>query len=275
MRQIPVLKWQPRESPEASTIMKLFEVAAILGLLAVPSWAQTSAANSNPQSLIADLVLANHILANEGVLDGYGHVSVRDPGNHGRYFLARAGAPGLVSAADIIEYNLDSNPLNNTADAGYTERFIHGEIYKARPEVMAVVHCHCAEVIPFADTGVPLQPMHHMGAFIGAGVPVFEIRKAGGETDMLVRNSALGKALAQILGDKSAVLMRGHGATIAAASLHRVVGMAYYLNLDARLQWQAMQMSSKVTYLDSQESKQSTPDFERSWDYWKFKAGGK
>jgi HCOMODA/2-hydroxy-3-carboxy-muconic semialdehyde decarboxylase len=224
-------------------------------------------------AVIEDLVTANHILANGGVLDGYGHVSVRNPANPNRYFLARAGAPGLVTAADIVEYDLDSNAVSSAAVTGYTERFIHGEIYKARPEIMAVVHCHCSEVIPFADTGVPLQPMHHMGWFIGQGVPVFEIRKTGGETDMLIRTPALGKAVAEALDGKFAVLMRGHGAAIAATSLHLVVGMSYYLNLNARLQYQAMQLGNKIVPLDAEESRKAVQDYERSWDYWKYKLG--
>lgn len=223
-------------------------------------------------AVIEELVTANHILANEDVLDGYGHVSVRSPSNPNHYFLARAGAPGLVTAADITEYDLDSVAVSNTTGAGYTERFIHGEIYKARPEIMAVVHCHCSEVIPFANTGVPLQPMHHMGFFIGQGVPLFDIRKAAGETDILIRNTALGKALAETLGRGTAVLMRGHGAAIAATSLHLVVGMSYYLNLNARLQYQAMQLGDrKVMYLDAEESRRAAQDYERSWDYWKYK----
>ena len=226
---------------------------------------------SVPKTLIEDLVLANHILDNEGVLDGYGHVSVRSPTNPSHYFLARAGAPALVTLSDITEYDLDSKAVSNSSATGYIERFIHGEIYKLRPDVMAVVHCHCSEVIPFADTSVPLQPMHHMGNFIGAGVPVFEIRKAGGETDMLIRTPELGRALAETLESKSAVLMRGHGATIVAPSLHLVVGRAYYLNLNARLQLQAIQLGGKVTYLDAEESKKAATDYERSWDAWKSK----
>ena len=248
-------------------------------LLAHLASAQSAPAQAKPAptafAVIDDLVTANHILANEGVLDGYGHVSVRTPGNPNHYYLARAGAPGLVTAADIVEYDLDSNPVAGGTASGYTERFIHGEIYKARPDVMAVIHCHCSEVIPFANTGVSLQPMHHMGWFIGQGVPVFEIRKAAGETDMLIRTPALGKAVAESLGGKSAVLMRGHGAAIAAPSLHLVVGMSYYLNLNARLQYQAMQLGqvsgNKVGYLDAEESKKAVQDLERSWDYWKFK----
>jgi HCOMODA/2-hydroxy-3-carboxy-muconic semialdehyde decarboxylase len=234
----------------------------VLLAVATPAFPQS-------KSVIDELVLANHILANEGVLDGYGHVSVRDPANPGHYFLAKAGAPALVTAADITEYDLDSKPVTNTSATGYTERFIHGEIYKARPDVMAVVHCHCSEVIPFANTSVPLQPMHHMGSFIGAGVPVFEIRNAGGDTDMLIRTPALGRALAQTLADKYAVLMRGHGAAIVAPSLHIVVGRSYYLNLNARLQMQAMQLGGKVSYLDSEESKKAIIDYERSWESWK------
>jgi len=246
--------------------MKRFVFFIAIAAQALPQTASPS------KAFIDELVLANHILANEEVVDGYGHVSVRSPNNPNHYFLARAGAPLLVTAADIVEYDLDSNAVTPGAASGYLERFIHGEIYKARPDVMAVVHCHCPEVIPFADTSVPLQPMHHMGGFIGAGVPVFEIRKAAGETDMLIRNGALGRALAQSLGDKSAALMRGHGAAVVAPALHLVVGRAYYLNLNARLQLQAIQLGgSKVTYLDAEESKQANTDFERSWDAWKFK----
>jgi ribulose-5-phosphate 4-epimerase/fuculose-1-phosphate aldolase len=243
-------------------------VTATLFAAALPVLAQTPAPPAR-QVVITELVTANHILANEGVLDGYGHVSVRSPTDPRRYLLARAGAPGLVTIADIAEYDLDSQPVTASAAAGYTERFIHGEIYKARPDVTAVVHCHCPEVIPFGATTVPMRPLYHMGYFIGEGVPVFEIRKAGG-TDMLVRTAELGRALAQSLGDKSAVLMRGHGAAVAASSLHLVVGKAYYLNLNARLQMQAMQLSGgKVTYLDPGEAKSSPQDYERSWDFWK------
>ena len=142
----------------------------------------------NRQALIDELVIANHILANEGVLDGYGHVSVRSTQNRDHFFLARAGAPALVTAADIVEYDYDSNPVDGSKTAGYQERFIHGEIYRARPDVMAVIHCHCPEVIPFADTGVPLRPMYHMGYFIGEGVPVFDNRAGFGLTDMLMRD---------------------------------------------------------------------------------------
>ncbi len=236
--------------------------------LVAPLLAQTPAPLTR-QALIDEIVVANHILANEGVLDGYGHVSVRNPTDPNRYFLARAGAPALVTAADIIEYDLDSKAVSATAGTGYIERFIHGEIYKLRPDVTAIVHCHCSDVIPFAATAVPMQPMYHMGSFIAEGVPVWDIRAAGG-TDMLVRDNKLGHALAQTLGNKSAALMRGHGAAVVATSLHLVVGKAYYLNLNAKLQMQALQLGGgKVTYLNPEEAKNSLQDYERSWDFWK------
>jgi len=250
-------------------LLSACRLAAALLFVASQVSSQTPVAPSR-QAVIDELVVANRILANEGVLDGYGHVSVRSPANPNRYFLARAGAPGLVTAADIVEYDLDSKALTNSSATGYTERFIHGEIYKARPDVKAVVHCHCLEVIPFAATSVPMQPMYHMGYFIGEGVPVFEIRKTAGITDMLISTPQLGRALAQTLGNKSAALMRGHGAAVVADSLRLVVGKAYYLNVNARLQWQAMQLGGgKVTYLDPEEAKKAAQTYERSWDFWK------
>ena len=243
--------------------------------MAAPVSSQSPAAPTR-QAVIDELVIANHILANEGVVDGYGHVSVRNPANANSYFLASAGAPALVSAADITEYDLDSKPITNSLATGYTERFIHGEIYKARPDVTAVVHCHCLDVIAFAATGVPLQPMYHMGYFIGEGAPVFEIRKAGGTTDMLISTPALGRALAETLGRTSVALMRGHGAAVVATSLHLVVGKSYYLNVNARLQLQAMQLGGqKVTYLNPDEARMAAQSYERSWDFWKSRLPGR
>jgi ribulose-5-phosphate 4-epimerase/fuculose-1-phosphate aldolase len=243
---------------------------AVSGLLPITPVISAQTVAAHRQALVDELVLANRILANEGVLDGYGHVSVRSPVNPRRFLLARAGAPALVTAGDVLEYDLDSNPVTNPSATGYIERFIHGEIYKARPDVMAVVHCHCPDVIPFAATSVPMRPIYHMGAFIGEGVPVFEIRQIAGTTDMLIRTPDLGRALARTLGEKSAVLMRGHGATVAAASLHLVAGRAYYLNMNARLQQQAMLLSGdKVTFLDPEEAKKATQDYERSWEFWR------
>jgi Class II Aldolase and Adducin N-terminal domain len=149
-----------------------------------------------------------------------------------------------VTAADIIEYTLDSAPARDATATGYLERYIHGEIYRARSDVMAIVHCHCPDVIPFAATSVPMRPLYHMSSFVGQGVPVFDIRKAAGMTDMLVRTPELGRALAGDLG--------------------------HCLNLNARLQLQAMQLGgSTVMYLDREEASKAANDYERSWDYWK------
>jgi HCOMODA/2-hydroxy-3-carboxy-muconic semialdehyde decarboxylase len=231
---------------------------------------QAPAPGPSSKALVDELVVANRILASEAVLDGYGHVSVRSATDRNRYFLARSKAPALVTAGDILEYDLDGAPVGNPSVAGYIERFIHSEIYRSRPDVMAIVHCHCPEVIPFSATAVPMRPLFHMAFFIGQGVPVFEIRKAAGTSDMLIRTPELGRALAETLGNKSAALMRGHGAVVAARTLHLVVGEAYYLNLNARLQLQAMQLGGgQVTYLDPDEAKKATQDFERSWDFWK------
>lgn len=257
------------EAEMAPRVLKCLTVVLLIGIAAAT--VQSQAPNApNRQAVIDELVIANHILANENVLDGYGHVSIRSPQNRDHYFLARAGAPALVTSADIVEYDFDSNVIGGSTAAGYMERFIHGEIYRARPDVMAVVHCHCSEVIPFADTGVPLRPMHHMGYFIGEGVPLFDNRTGFGMTDMLIGTPALGKALATALGKSSAALLRGHGAVVTANSLHLVVGKAYYLNLNARLQYQAIQLGGgKVTYLDPEEARKAEQNYERSWDAWK------
>ena len=189
-------------------------VCALLLVVASYALAQNPPAGGAAKpSQLDELVLANHILANEGVLDAYGHVSIRDERDPNHYLLARAIAAGSVTAADIITYDLDSNPINDTR-ASFSERFIHGQIYKARPDVMAVVHFHAPEVVPFTVTGVPLRPLIHMAGFLPQVIPVFEIRKAGGLTDMLVRSNELGKALADQLADKTLILLRGHGAAV-------------------------------------------------------------
>jgi ribulose-5-phosphate 4-epimerase/fuculose-1-phosphate aldolase len=232
----------------------------------------TLAAQTASRPIVQELVLANRILSNEGVVDAYGHVSVRDDRNPNHYFLARHVAAGLVTAADIIEYDLDTNPVGGSHSDGYSERFIHGEIYKTRPDVMAIVHFHAPEVIPFGVSNVPLRPVFHMAAFLAEGVPLFEIRESGGVTDMLIRTPALGHALAQTLADKPAALMRGHGAVVTGGSLHVVVGRAYYMKMNAKIQQDAILLSGgKVTYLDPDEAKKAAPQdgFERAWDLWK------
>src|SRR5881397_1979579 len=177
--------------------------------------AQPAPASAGPPDpkLVEDLVAANRILVDQGVLDGYGHVSARHDRDPNRYLMSRSLAPELVTGADILEYDLDSTPVEPRGRSLYLERFIHGEIYRARPDVKAIVHHHSPSVIPFGVSPVPLRPLYHMSAFLGGGVPVFDIKAAAGQaTDMLVRTPALGHALAQTLGDRPVALMRGHGA---------------------------------------------------------------
>jgi HCOMODA/2-hydroxy-3-carboxy-muconic semialdehyde decarboxylase len=225
--------------------------------------------------LLADLVAANRILAEQGVVDGYGHVSVRHDRDPQGFLLAWARAPELVAAEDVMEHDLDGEPRDARGRRPYSERFIHGEIYRVRPDVRAVVHHHAPSVIPFGASGVPLRPLYHMSAFLGDGIPVFDIRDAGGMTDMLVRTPALGRALAATLGGRAAALMRGHGAVVVGDSLSQVVGRSIYLELNARLQLSAMMLGNAVTYLDPEEARLATATlagYERSWELWKRRA---
>ena len=246
-------------------------LAGMLAGLARKSWPEPLTADS---ALIEDLVAANRILAALEIVDGYGHVSVRHDKDPKRYLIARSIAPESVTANDILELDLDHKPVNGGDAKMYLERFIHGEIYKARPEVNAVVHNHAAAVIPFGASNVPLRPIYHMAGFVGRGVPIFDIRKIAGDTDMLVKTPALGAALARTLGDKPAVLMRGHGAVVVGDSLPQVVGRSYYLQMDAKLQAQAMALGGDITYLDAAEAAKSEGfvGYERAWDLWKRKA---
>ena len=246
--------------------------------IATTQTAPPSAGSVEPQ-LIEDLVAANRILADQGVLDGWGHVSVRHPRNPNRYLLSRSRAPELISAEDIMEFDLDSNAVDARGRPLYTERFIHGEIYKARPDVVAIVHTHAPALIPFGISKVPLKPVYHRSAFIAAGVPVFEIRERAGMTDMLIRDQALGRALADALGNHPAALMRGHGAVVVGPSLQRVVGRSIFLPLNATLQMQAAALGGPVTYLDPEEARKIEEregyGLARAWEAWKRKAMAK
>lgn len=219
------------------------------------------------------MVAANRILAREGVVDGFGHVSVRDPRDPARYLLARSMAPALVTPADVIRYDLDSTALDAGERPSYAERFIHGAIYQARPEVNAVVHSHTPAVIPFGATAVALRPIFHMAAFLGAGVPLFEIRDtAGSATDLLVKTQPLGDALARTLGAANVALMRGHGMVAVGVSIPEAVFRAYYTGQDAGLQADAMRMGTP-TYLSAEEAHSATQTMaalvSRSWELWK------
>lgn len=231
-----------------------------------------------PAALIAELVTANHILYDQGVLDAFGHVSVRNPAHPGRFLLARNMAPGLAQADDIIEFDLDGNPVNAAGRAIYLERFIHSEIYKARPDVMAVVHSHSPSVVPFSVSKTsPLRATCHMAGFIGTAARVFEIRDYAGDTNsLLITNNELGHALSQSLGERSLVLMRGHGSTVVADSLHRAVYRAVYTELNAQIQSAAQQLG-EVTFLSEGEIAETVRVIEtqvgRAWDFWRIKAG--
>ena len=190
-------------------------------------------------SLIEDLVVAYRVLAEHGVIDAYGHVSVRSDRDSGRYLMARHIAPEFVRASDVIEYDLDSNPLDAGDRLSVRERYIHGEIFKARPDVMCVVHNHSPSVIPFSTTREMLKPIFHMSAFVGQGVPNFEIRDAQKGTDLLVKTAYLGAALAKTLGGHPAALMRGHGCVTVGETIARAVGRSIYLESNARMQLQA------------------------------------
>ena len=251
---------------------------AVLWLAAGPTAASAqSPASGGPlgAALIEDLVAANRILADQGVLDAYGHVSIRHPGNPDRYVISRAMSPANVSADDIMEFDLDSNPVDQRGRSMFLERFIHGEIYKARPDVNAVIHSHSPGVIPFGVTNVPMRPVFHTAAFLAVGVPVFEIRDAGGMTNMLVRNGALAKALATTLGDKPVALMRGHGNVVVGPNVKRATIRAVYTEVNARLQTIALGLGGLINYVSAEEGalRDKNPgDEARAWDGWKEKA---
>lgn len=224
--------------------------------------------------LIEDLIAANRILYRQGVNDAFGHISVRHNRNPQRYLLARSLAPNLVTPDDLIEYDLDSNPVNLRGRDQYSERFIHGEIYKSHPEVTSVAHSHTPEVIPFTVTPLQFRPVFHVASFLGSGVPVFDIRKEFGMTNMLINDSPRGKALADALGKNVAVLMRGHGAVVVGPTIPHAVGRSIYLVFNAKVLKEAIDIGGPVTYLDPQEAQAymdsgESRGYDRPWEMWK------
>jgi len=223
------------------------------------------------RALIDKLVLANRILYRQGVVDGFGHVSVRHDQSSDHFLLARNMAPGLVRREDIVTFDLDGAALDAAGRRVYLERFIHAEIYRARPDVQSVVHSHSPNVIPFGVTGTPLQPVFHMSGFLAEGSALFEIRDVAGDTDMLISNASLGVGLAAALGSRSTVLMRGHGSTVVGASLEQAVYRAIYAEVNARLQAQARQLG-EVTYLNAVEAAKAAAindtQLPRVWELW-------
>lgn len=227
--------------------------------------------------LLRDLAIANRILAHEGVVDAYGHISVRHPERPDRFYLAASRSPELVSVDDIIEYDLDCNPIDLRGRAQYTERPIHGGIYRKRPDVVSVIHNHAYEVIPFTVVqGVKLKPLLHVAAGIGGEIPVWDIRDKFGDTNLLVTTQAHGEDLAETLGGNRVVLMRGHGASVAGASIQNAVHIAVYLKVNAQLQSEAMSMGGGITYLSDgeiAEMQKTSAGHARAWEYWARRAG--
>jgi ribulose-5-phosphate 4-epimerase/fuculose-1-phosphate aldolase len=253
------------------------ELIAVVLAARPPAAPSTGSADAE---LIDDLVAANRILANEGVLDGFGHVSARHDKHPDRFLLARSMAPALVGAADILEFDLDGNAIDARGRIAYLERFIHSEIYRAYPEVQAVVHSHSPAVIPFGVVGVTLRPIFHLGGFLGVGAPVFEIRDAGGPaSDMLIRNPALGAALAKTLGSAPVALLRGHGDVVVGRSIKEAVFRAIYTEVNARLESEALRLGqAQVVFLNEAEARAAaetnSAQIGRPWELWRAKALG-
>jgi HCOMODA/2-hydroxy-3-carboxy-muconic semialdehyde decarboxylase len=257
--------------------MLSFAIAAscVLGL-AFPENAPPSSAAGPDLNLLEDLAYANRILYDQRVFDGFGHISVRHDKNPNRFLLSRNMAPALVTPADIMEHDLQGQPVNSGNRRPYLERFIHAGIYRARPDVISVVHSHSASVIPFGATGTKLRPIYHMAGFLSAGTPIFEIREFGGTTDMLISDNSLADGLAKVLGNHAVALMRGHGSVVVANSTQLAVWRAIYTEMNARLQSDATRLGP-INFLTPEEGAKAAITNEgqtmRSWDLWKARIG--
>jgi ribulose-5-phosphate 4-epimerase/fuculose-1-phosphate aldolase len=253
----------------------LVAVALLTGRLDASAQMPSASLPGVDPALLEDIVVGSRILADFGVVDGFGHVSARHPTNPNHFLMSRSLAPALVTADEIMEFDLDGNPVDARGRTVFLERFIHSEIYKARPDVMSVVHTHSPGVIPFSVSKVPLRAMFHNPAFLAVGVPVWDIRKDFGETSMLVANAALGKSLAETLSDKPVVLMRGHGDVTVGPTVKMAVFRAYYTDVNARLQAQALALGGEPNYLTPGEGvKADQTNFavmDRIWNLWRMK----
>jgi ribulose-5-phosphate 4-epimerase/fuculose-1-phosphate aldolase len=227
---------------------------------------------SKLDALFEELVTANRILATEGVVDSFGHISVRHPDNPQHFFLSRARAPDCIEKDDIMEFTLEGEPINPGSKAPYLERFIHGGLYEARPDVHSVVHNHSPSVIPFGVTGKKLQPLLHMCANIGHTVPTWDSHDKFGDTALLVENVAMGRDLAKAMGSGRTILMRGHGATVVAPNIRHCVFISVYLEVNAKLQMQAMAMGD-IKFLTAGEvdkiiERTGPYTLNRAWENW-------
>jgi HCOMODA/2-hydroxy-3-carboxy-muconic semialdehyde decarboxylase len=227
--------------------------------------------------VVEELVTANRVLANEGIVDSFGHVSARHPGNPKHYLLSRARAPERIEGSDIVEYTLEGESIDKNAPAPYLERFIHGAIYEARPDVHAIVHNHSPSVIPFGVTGKKLKPFLHMCAHIGHDVPTWDSRDKFGDTPLLVSDMAMGRDLARFLDSRPTTLMRGHGATVIGRSVRHAVFVSIYLEVGAKLQMQAMALG-EIKFLSAGEidkivERLNDYTLNRAWENWARRAG--
>jgi len=260
-------------------LLRAASCLAIAPLLGVPTRGRAQSDASSERVELERLVAANRILAHENVVDAFGHVSIRDPGNSMRYVLARSRSPELIELADLMRFELDGTPIDARGRTPYGERMIHGAIYEARPDVHSVVHFHSYAVLPFTISGVPLKPLIHTAGVIGAEIPVWDIRTEFGDTDMLVRNMAEGRSLAKALGLRTCVLLRGHGAAIAARNVKEAVLTAYYLQVDAQVQLQALALGGVPKALSPAEITATTATqfsplaLDRAWEYFCVRAG--
>ena len=253
----------------------LVAIALLAGRFDVSAQTPSASLPGVSPALLEDIVVGSRVLADFGVLDGFGHVSARHPTNPNHFLMSRSLAPALVTADDIMEFDLDGNPVDARGRAVFLERFIHAEIYRARPDVMSVIHTHSPGVIPFSVSNVPLRAMYHNPSFLAAGVPVWDIRKDFGDTNMLVSNSAIGKSLAATLSDKPVALMRGHGDVAVGPSVKMAVFRAYYTDVNAKLQSQALALGGEPNYLTPGEGvKADQTNFaviDRIWNLWRMR----
>jgi len=253
---------------------RAFCCSIVIALASGHANGQTPASRDvNRHDTIAELVAANHVLAKLKVVDAFGHVTIRHPANSQRYLMARAIAPALVTEQDIVEFDLDSNIVNARGAAVSIERFIHGEIYKVRPDVNAIVHSHSPSIIPFSVSQTPLRPISHVGAFLSPAVPVYDTYTTVGPSNLLISNQKLGKALAEALGPNTAVLIRGHGNAVVAPNVGLAVYRAFFTELSAQLLLQARLLDGPIKFLEPDEAAKANDlrntGYIRQWELWK------
>ena len=229
-------------------------------------------------SYLRELVIANRILANEGVVDAFGHASIRSPENAARYFMSRSRAPELVTVNDLMEFTLGGEAIDLQGRTPYAERMIHGALYEARSEVNAVIHNHAYEVIPFGVTGVPLKPIMHACGVIGSDIPTWDIRDKFGEGDHLVVTMDQGRDLVRCLGNRRVALMKRHGCVVTGKNIREAVMTAVYLQINAKMLLQSLQlgMPDYLTPLEVERctARQTSPlGLDRAWEYWCMRAG--